>query len=79
MGANHRPLVVDMIDAEEEWCTCCTESFHRMPLFSLRTGSISDHDELVQIPIFYAFPPFQPVFFPAVLLTFWHYPGSNCN
>jgi hypothetical protein len=56
MEANHRPPVVDMIDAGEECCTYCMEFFHRMPLFSRRIWSISGHEALGRIQACHALP-----------------------
>jgi hypothetical protein len=55
------------------------EPFHRMSLFFLRTGSISDLEELVQIRGFYAWLLFQLVFSSVALLTVLLHPGSSCN
>ena len=67
---NHPYLTADILSVKEGYYTYYTESSYRMLLSLLRTGSISDREELVRIRAFYAFPPFPPIFSSAVLLTF---------
>ena len=66
-----------MIDVGEDGCICYIESFYHMPLFFLRTGNISNPEELVQIRAFHAVPVAQMFFFLFGPLTSLRRSNSN--